>query len=405
NNKPLKISIMKNQIDEYKIAELIFLELNGEITDADKEALYKWINESSDNQELYNKIINENNIKNKIDFYNKLDKQKAWNNLSQQLDEKEKIKNINFPKILKYAAVLIPLLIGGYILVNYNNSFIEEEITIAETIPPGTQKATLTTSTNEKIELGKTEKKRIFNFKKATVTDTSHTLTYQNIDKETKKEVEIAYNTLETPRGGEYTLILSDGTRVFLNAETKLVFPEIFIENTREVTLEGEAYFEVAKLDSKPFIVKTKKYDVKVYGTVFNVSAYENDINIHTTLVEGSVGINLNNEEIRLIPGEQINYNKEDDEISKKKVDTYVYTAWKEGKFVFEQESLENILNRLSRWYNTEVHFETEKLKNYHFSGTLNRYDNIDEILDMIALTTNIEFKISDNMILVKKKK
>ena len=397
---------MENSFDKYQIAELIFLELKGEIREADKQVLQNWKNESEENQTLYIKIVNENAIKNKISYYNKIDKKNAWTKLSRQLDDKGNVKKINFSEILKYAAVIaLPLLIGTYIILNHSSVFPDKEIAVVETISPGTQKAILTTSTNEKIELGQTEKKRIFNFKKATVTDTSQTLTYQNIEVDSKKEIEIAYNKLETPRGGEYTLILSDGTKVFLNAETKLVFPETFHGETREIMLEGEAYFEVSKSETKAFIVKTNEYDIKVYGTSFNVSAYESDINIQTTLVEGSVGINLNNDEIRLTPGEQANFNKINKKLSTKEVDTYVYTAWKDGKFVFANESLEDIMLRLSRWYNTEAVYENEKLKNYHFSGTVNRYNNIDEILDMIALTTNIKFNINDNIIFVEEKK
>ncbi len=394
---------MKNQLDEYKIAKLIFLELKGEINEAEKKLLHNWINKSDKNKKLYNKIIDENNIINKVKAYNKINNNDAWEKLAKQLYEKQKIKRISFASLLKYAAIIaIPLLIGGYFLFSNFNQNNNNLIADKQIIIPGTQKAILTTSTNEKIELGKTKRKQIFNFKKATVTDTSETLTYNEKGKET---TEIAFNTLETPRGGEYTLVLSDGTKVYLNAETKLVFPETFAGETREVTLDGEAYFEVAKSETNPFIIKTSEYDIKVYGTSFNVSAYATDLINHTTLVEGSIGITLDDNELKLIPGEQANFNKANNKLSKKEVDTYAYTAWKDGKFVFTNESLDNILTRLSRWYNTEVYFENENLKNYHFSGTLNRYDNIGELLDMIALTTNIKFKIENQMILVKEKK
>ena len=397
---------MKNNMDEYKIAELIFLELQENISDADKKVLHNWINESEENTILYQKIITEKNIVNKIGTYNKIDKKAAWSNLNLLIDKKTNVRKINFIKVIKYAAVIsIPIIIGAYYLFNNILQSDKNEIAEVHTISPGTQKAILTTSTNNKIELGKTEKKQVFRFSKAVVTDTSQTLTYQKNEEVIEQEVEITYNTLETPRGGEYTLVLSDGTTVYLNAESNLVFPEAFPGESREVTLEGEAYFEVTKSESKPFIVKTNEYDIKVYGTAFNVSAYESDNFTHTTLVEGSVGLTYNKDEIKLEPGEQANLNKTTHEISKKEVDTYVYIAWKDGKFVFANESLENILKRLSRWYNTEAYYEKEKLKNYHFSGTLNRYDNIDEILNMIALTTNIKFKIENQMILVKEKK
>jgi ferric-dicitrate binding protein FerR (iron transport regulator) len=398
---------MENPIDQYRIAELIFLELKGELKKEERRLLFDWVNQSPDNQAFYKKIINEKNIINKINAYRRVNRKGAWNKINSRIEEKGKIRKLDSYRIVKYAAaVIIPLVIGSYLLLKHDIIFKNKETLNGPVIISGTQKAILSTSTNERIELGENGKRRIFNFTKATVIDTSHTLTYQNREAEQiEKTSEIALNTLETPRGGEYTLILSDETKVFLNAETKLTFPETFDENSREVTLEGEAYFEVSKSASRPFIVKTDKFNIRVYGTSFNVSAYKSDNIAHTTLVEGSVEVSVNNENaVRLVPGEQACYNKSNDELYTHEVETYIYTDWKDGKFVFANESLENIMIRLSRWYDTETKFINDDMKNYHFSGTLNRYDEINKILDMIALTTNISFEIKANTIIIAHK-
>lgn len=401
---------MENNLDQYKIAELIFLELKNELSETEKDILDTWKSENPQNLELYNKIIHEDNIVNKINSLNKIDKKKAWNRLDRVLEQKQKTKGIQIKSILKYAAAAcIILIIGSYLIFRKPSPGKNEKLvsnTVNTVIPSGTQKATLTTSTNEIIELGKTGEKRNFQLANVSAMDTNNTLIFQQTTAEQPDKVPVnTMNTLETPRGGEYSLVLSDGTRVFLNAETRLTFPEIFTTDSREVILDGEAYFEVTKSETKSFIVKTPDYDIEVYGTSFNVSAYSSDLHSHTTLVTGSVGININTgTEVKLIPGEQAYFDKTNNSLKKKQVDTYLYTSWKEGKFMFDNETLEEIMRKLERWYNIETEYLNEEIMRFHFSGTLDRYDEISDILNLIALTTRIEFNIKGNVIYINKK-
>ena len=397
---------MKN-LDQFKIAELIFHDLKEELSEADKSILKDWINESTENRELYNKIIDKNNIRNKIDTLNKSNTKEAWKKLNNELGEKKKIFRLNSNTILKYAvAACIVLLVGIYIVLKQTSKPEEYKLTESPTIVTGTQKAVLITSDNTKIALGDFKEGKTFNLKNAMVKDANNILTYHQTKEEPNKEaLQPATNTLETPRGGEYSLVLSDGTRVYLNAETQLTFPEAFTADKREVLLEGEAYFEVAESKTKAFIVKTSDYAVQVYGTSFNVSAYASDKGSHTTLVSGSVGINTQTgTKVKLNPGEQAYYDKSDNSFYTKKVDTHVYTAWKEGKFMFENETLEEIMRKLGRWYDTKTVYLDKEIRNRHFSGTLDRYDNIADLLNMIGMTTRIEFKIERNIIYVNKK-
>lgn len=398
---------MENIKDPYKIADFIYRDLRGELGDAEKAWFNDWKNEHPDNLRLYDTIIDENNIRNKISEYGRSGTGEAWKRLEKQLPTREKIIRRNFKVILRYAAAAcIALLIGIYFLIKPFSKNVEEKVAESPIIESGTQKATLTTTNHEKIILGESGESQTFRLENTMVKDTNNTLTYQQSEELPVNGIsQIALNTLETPRGGEYTLILSDGTRVFLNAETRLTFPEVFGEEKREVVLDGEAFFEVADSKTRAFIVKTADYEVMVYGTSFNVSAYPSDESSHTTLVQGSVGINTQaGTKIQLIPGEQACYNKTTQSLKTRKVDTHIYTAWKEGKFVFDNEPLEDIMKKMERWYNVDISYQNEEIKQRHFTGSLGRYDDIDEILNIMSMTTQIEFKTEKNKIYVSRK-
>lgn len=395
---------MESLNTQFKIAELIYLELKGEISETKKLILKNWLEESTVNKELYENIINEENIKTKMNKYNSLDKENAWEKINTQLNEKSKIVKFNFVKIIKYAAViLLPLLTAWYILFNSSNLFKNNIYEIAE-IHPGTQKAILTLESGEKVVLENKESKRIFLNKISSIVDTNKTLIYTNTEKKIKVKT-IHYNTLETPKGGEYSLVMADGSKVWMNAASKLRYPVQFGDSIRDVYLEGEAYFEVAENKLKPFIVQSNGMKIEVLGTSFSVSAYIDEASIKTTLVEGIVKINSKVAETFLKPGYQAILERETENIKVKEVDVNVYTSWKEGKFMFEKETLTSIMRKLERWYNIETEYLNKEVMNYHFSGTLDRYDDISEILNMIALTTNIEFKIVVDKIVVDKKK
>ena len=398
---------MPNKQDPYNIAELIFREMKNGLSEKESIELAGWKNKDPRNMELYARITNGENIREKINLYEQTDTGNAWDRLEKQLAGNSKVISRNFRAILPYAAAAcILVLVGTYFLLKPSQEPTGEKLAENPVIVSGTQKAILTTSDNKKIVLGDTRESQTFSLEKALVKDTNNTLTY--LDREPVQSGEtpsLAMNTLETPRGGEYSLVLSDGTRVFLNAETRLTFPEVFADDVREVILEGEAYFEVTGSGTKAFIIKTFQYDVSVYGTSFNVSAYPADGNSHTTLVSGSVGIRTAaGAELRLIPGEQAFYSKEDSSLVSRKVDTDVYTSWKDGKFMFMDESLEEIMRRLERWYNTETVYLDEGVMERHFTGTLDRYDRVEDILDKIALAARIEFRLVGNTIYVDKK-
>lgn len=220
--------------------------------------------------------------------------------------------------------------------------------------------------------------------------------------------------TLKTPRGGQYALTLPDGTRVWLNAGSSLRYPVHFGKQERRVFLEGEAYFDVAKVVSLdqnglshkiPFRVQAGAQIVDVLGTQFNISAYTDDHKTLTTLIEGSVNVFLHDmideNEIKyhvLKPGQQSVLQGEDLKIST--VDVRQFTAWKDGKFVFEQEPLENILKMLARWYDVEIIYQGDASL-VTFTGSVGRYEHISEILDKISYTQAVRFEIEGRRVKV----
>jgi ferric-dicitrate binding protein FerR (iron transport regulator) len=206
-------------------------------------------------------------------------------------------------------------------------------------------------------------------------------------------------HALVVPRGGEYRVTLSDGTRVWINSGTRLEFPSFFPGDERVVRLSGEAYFEVTPGD-RPFIVRTSRAEIRVYGTSFNVLAYEEDDRHRATLLEGRVGVTAGGREYALAPGQQAIVDAGDVEV--REVDARLFCSWHKGALLFEGESLGDIMTRLSRWYNVGVVFADERSRQLHFTGDLERYANLDEVLRMIALTTRVTFEISNNEVFVK---
>lgn len=217
---------------------------------------------------------------------------------------------------------------------------------------------------------------------------------------------EEVYNTLSIPVGGFYQLSLSDGTKVWLNSMTELRFPVTFMREERKVYLTGEAYFEVAHNSNHPFFVVTKEgMEVKVYGTEFNMNTYQEG-GVQTVLVQGKVGIRVNatGQESMLAPNQLAEYTKKTGMIRVKEVDPYKYIAWKDGEFVFERETIEEIMKRLRRWYDVEVFYENELLKQKRFTGVISRYKNIEQVLHLIEGLATLRFEVKGNKVTVKNK-
>lgn len=208
----------------------------------------------------------------------------------------------------------------------------------------------------------------------------------------------VSYNRLITPRGGEYTVVLADGTQVWLNAESELTYPVRFAGSERRVFLKGEAYFDVAKCEGKKFIVSSGNTQVSVLGTEFNVKGYE-DGQVAATLVEGAVVVRHEEEECRLKPGEQAVVRE--DGIKVAEVETVLYTAWKDGFFIYREASLDAIMQELARWYDFTYFYQNSGVADLNLTAKLRKFDQVEDVFEILEMTGQVEFVIKNKTVTI----
>ena len=213
------------------------------------------------------------------------------------------------------------------------------------------------------------------------------------------KKYEELFNTVSTPRGGEYHLLLPDSTEVFLNSASSIRFPVDFRGNERKVEISGEVYFEVSKNPLKPFRVTVSDMMIEVLGTHFNVNAYSEEAVIRTTLLEGSVAVSNRKAGIHLQPGQQSIADQQGNLVLKDHIDLDEAVAWKNGKFEFHNAEIETIMSQIGRWYNVEVAYEGQRTRET-FSGIVSRKGNVSQVLKIMEMA-GIRFKIEKEKIIV----
>ena len=281
---------------------------------------------------------------------------------------------------------------------------IHEEQELAKSVmQPGTSKAILMMADGKEVVWEQGQNLNILLNERVRVATSSQGIVYEEHGKGMVTE---EYNKLTTPVGGEYSLVLSDGTKVFLNADSELKYPVEFSDGKRIVDLKGEAYFEVHKDSLRPFIVRMNGAEVTVLGTSFNVNTYGDDGQIYTTLVNGSVRVASmkNKQEEILKPGMQSVMNVQSGLLTVREVDVEPYVAWREGRFVFRAMTLDLIMRQLQRWYDFEVFYQNSELKDYEFRGVIKRDMDLDKVLSVIKATTNVDFEVKGKVITIIKR-
>ena len=219
---------------------------------------------------------------------------------------------------------------------------------------------------------------------------------------ETGEEREPVYYTVNIPYGGEYNLVLPDGTRIYLNAGTTLRYPDHFAGGSREIFLSGEAYLEVSRDTSRPFIVRTDDMDVRVLGTVFNVNAYPDGSYVRTTLVEGKVEASCGDERIVMKPGTQVAYDKATRQADYFPVDVRHFISWKDGYYDFRDMTLGELMQIFVRWYDVDVRFANPLLENLRFSGRLRRYEDVSKLFEQLEYTGDVAFDVKGKNIVIR---
>ena len=258
--------------------------------------------------------------------------------------------------------------------------------------------ATLLLSDGTKVLLPSKQETQIVSDNQVNIVLDSSSITYPDHPLES----DTLYNTIQVPQGGEYHLKLSDGTQVWLNSQSTLRFPLVFNGKERKVFLTGEAYFDVTP-EKKHFIVETEEMDIRVLGTAFNVNAYKDENSIRTTLVRGKVEVSAKGKtSCILTPGEQSIWTPQNDSLKVVKVNSSLYTQWKEGRFVLRDNTLKDIMRILSRWYDMEYEFSRPELQEESFYGIINRFENIQALLSQFEKTGKVKFEYRGNRIIIK---
>ncbi len=306
-------------------------------------------------------------------------------------------KNLYWGKIAAAAIILITLSIGG--LYYLSRKDIKSSDELAHDIAPGGNKAILTLANGEKISLSDAKNGKLAVAAGVTVTKLSDGKIVYAIAP--GKVSNTALNSIETPRGGQYEVILPDGSKVLLNAASSLTYPASFVAlKERRVELKGEAYFEIAKDKRHPFIVKSENQEIKVLGTHFNINSYIDEPVTKTTLVEGSVLIKVSGVEEVLSPGNQAVNGPDGLDVVEANLDEVL--AWKNGYFMFDSESIESVMRKISRWYNVDVVFKGLVSKD-KFGGTVSRFANVSQVLRKLEYTGKVHFIIEERRIIVTK--
>lgn len=378
---------------------LVFVRLLGMETEQERQQLDEIVVPNSKEKLLLDEMSSREDYSRRRQMIANID-------VESELERVMRPRRRRLPVLLgRVAAVLLPLLLGGtaiYVMYSKNNASLKNVISLHD-VEPGTLEAVLVTSDGTLREL-QTAGNHINEKDGSKIMVDSARLNYQDNRPESVRE--LIYNKLLVGRGHEYMLILNDGTRVWMNSKSELSYPVAFGENVRRVRLSGEAYFEVAKDSVRPFIVEVDRgFEVKVLGTHFNIKAYDTDDSYETTLVEGKVQVSQGNKtKITLEPSEQMVIGK-DGRHEVRVVNTSYYTAWHEGWFYFNDESLEQVLTMIGRWYDVDFVFAKENLKGIAVTGKLKRFENLSVILKMLERTTGTELMLKNRIVKVDKKK
>lgn len=381
--------------------KLIWGKINHTLTAEEDIFLSKWLDESYLHQQYFDSA--ERFYKQGSSFNNtKSETERVWKEIQGKINKRSHFHNKWILPITVTSLAII--LIVNFLMPDkeIKPSFVATpQNETVQPIRPGTNKAVLTLNDGSIHNLTSSGNLRLTE-DGASISNEGTKLKY------TEKNIipqKIKYNTLTVPRGGEFSLQLSDGTKVWLNSESVLHYPVQFSEKERRVELTGEAFFEVSRNEKSPFFVESGQQTVEVFGTEFNISCYKENQFVYTTLVNGSVEVfSSNKPENRqtLAPNEQSILGKSDEKISKQAVDPYQYVSWKEGRFVFRDQNLQEIMTKLAKWYDVEVIFANEDLKEIKFTGNLKRYEDFGEVLKKIEKTREVEFEINGKIITIR---
>ena len=387
---------MEMKIDD-RIYDLIARKLDDGLLPMEETELSDWLAEDVKHEEVYAEI---KKIRDRTKLLHR-DFAPDTEHVLKRI-KRERVRQIGFRYWWKYAALFIlPLSVALVLWQGMKNEAEEEHRQFSAVSRPGGERAILKLYNGKTVVLDSTMKSSLIAHE-ANVRiemDSNHLLRYSSHD-----SIEMANdnknNELIIPKGGEYQVVLADGTKVWLNSASRLIYPQSFMGKERRVVLSGEAFFDVAHDAERPFIVETSRMNVKVLGTRFNVNDYDDNEEVSTTLVNGSVEIISGDQQaFRLVPGEQA-YGKEN-ELEKREVNVRLYTSWIDGKFLFNNTELEEIAKQISRWYDVEIFFSSESVKKVRFTGAIVKFKPLEDLVRMIESTSQVRFSVKGRTIVI----
>ena len=378
---------------DFEIAGLIARFIAGQATPEEAAALEEWKRQSAGNAALYDRLTSAENMRELEKMSRRYEKAEGWKKVRDRMDvpaRKRRRRPLRIA-VAVVAAAVVAAVIAVPLLMDRAG-----ETEMAADIIPGGFKARLVLPDGSEVALDGSDAGKIVEQSGVVLSDA--TLDYGQGDPETAMT---GHHLLDVPKGGECRVRLADGTVVYINSMTTLRYPIAFSGDTRCVELSGEAYFEVAHGD-KPFIVRTAGMDVRVHGTSFNVTAYDDDATVRATLVSGSVAVSSEGgDEVVLRPSEQAEFDRDSRTVTVREVDTILYTSWKDGQLRFKDVGLGEIMHTLARWYDIEeVYYESEAIRDMRFGLNLDRYNQITPILDLLNRTGVVSARIEGKRII-----
>ena len=365
------------------------------MSDVVRRLLWGEVTEEEREREVLERLSDEGYVDRRLAGYKAWDEKEAFRRFVEEVERIKKRRQMRRRMAWSAVAAGVACLVGVALLLVPER---QAELPVAEVrnevVVPGSTKATLRLAGGETVDI-RGDSMQITGKGKSHILYAGGKLTYAKKE----KVAELVYNELEVPVAGECSLVLDDGTQVWVNADSRLKYPVQFVGEERKVFLEGEAYFIVAK-DSLPFVVSTSRGNIRVLGTTFNVKSYDEEVAMQATLVEGKVLVAQGQKEMELAPGEQGTVT-DAGIMAKRAVDVDEFVGWRKGIYVFKKQPLEDIMRDLSRWYGVSVFFQNEGLKQVSFTGNLKRYDNINEFLDVLQRTGDVKYRINNNTVII----
>ena len=372
--------------------------LSGVLDEREEENVRVWLGASQENQNAYESLMKD---------YLRI----RWVQENVHIRE-EQAKKIIFSSLKKKrnltpyygvaASIAVLLIVTLFFFIREDKQGVSEKLVTSE-IKPIQSRALLVLSTGEQIQLTKSAQEIQEQDGSVLKIDSVMGVQYDSLS--TKRAEKPIYNKIVVPRGGEYFVTLSEGPKVWLDADSELEYPVFFSGDFREVKLKGNAYFCVTKKNDKPFVVRAGEFSLKVYGTEFNVNAYDLQ-NIETVLVNGSIGFkaNISTPERMMAPNELAVSDSRTGQSEIHQVDIYPYIAWKNQNIVFVNERLESIMEKMARWYDVTVFFQDESLKDLRFDCNMRRYADIRDLFFFLEKTSNARFALNGRTVVISKK-